>query len=1411
MKPNFTPGSNRRYPSLVLAGFSLLLMLLPATAHIEEGQGNALQLFSYRLTGTKPVINGNILSRTSGSLGDQTHPNEWAEAYSREIMLTNGKPLNIFLMNDDDSLYVAILKADGNNGDGTGAFLYFDQGVGGGEHDGALTGSSGTTRNEPGYGIVKSGTVVTRDLSWNGTGWVQDADGQIDFNGAGTLTIGATKIQSFEFAIPLRSNKAFDGGNADLNITSLTQEIGFFLRIAFGGGDPDAYWAATNGNPDDPTAGAGWADIRLNVNRKFTTFYATYAANGNPTLDGNLEEDAWRGAYRRDIVLSNFDGSMLPATLLALQDHGSKDVYLGLIVEDPVANAGDYVQIYFEEKAGDNATARDYILEAGAEDALRVTGTVTQDRHWGGTSWIVDTEAADNHGGMGVHSSGRHTYEFRVPYQAGAQDIGVTDNGLPGFLLRYHDADQSGLKDYFWEYTVNADTVRVDKQSNVFGTAGWAHFQFGAPYTQVIFPQDGAQVEGVVHTRVYAVDEEGVGGVTSVVYFRAADTATQVSLTKITGSDEWGGTWNAGSLPNGTDTLVFRATDNDGISVDRLVVLQIANGGVVGTPPSIALTSPTPGSILSGDTTLNFTAAGGSGTVERTYIVVDGADTVRTTTGSTHLFSTVNLVDGSHTVQFQVYNSNGVLAMTPVITYLIDNRPSVRITAPTAGDTIGGNLFLQYVSSPARTGVILKDSLFVDGKAFAELTAGQENVLDISRLTAGIHSLKIKAIATGNHSSFSEEISVFVLNGPSAAWNSDFADSSVSGPVVLRFTVASVSPATVASVELSLDGGDFRTTSTDTSDSLDTRPLSDGAHSAQLRVTDNRGKVFLSPLLHFTVKNSPSIIFLSPNVDALATDTLEISFQATAVSPDTIQSTFISVGGGDWIPTTTSSTHKLATKRYRDGDLRLQLRAVDGSGKSDTSLTREIVVDNSPPLLSFPQLRFARGQGARQNAKALLTAQAIDLLAGMHKDSAVTLASSSISETVPLSLRDDGEGADAMAGDNIFSAYVDVTADSSGVFSFSLRARDAMGNDTILESRLALDNLPPETSLRVEPEPDGGTLEGIVYVARVVLKGSYSDSTGSGLASAVIKVENDSGKQVNNSPISLPLSEGSLAEHRFSRLIYLVPGKNIVTLSVSDLAGNVSEKSALLEYRIPKVTVLATSRGAAVVSPDGSAVRIPPDALQHTREISIHATDPSMQIKPLQPGLRLMGVPREFGPDGTQFRQPVTLTLTYTDADLDPDQDGRSDFDLDKLTIVFWNGHSWVVAGDAIRDPAAKTVSVMVNHFTLFDIAEDTRPGVTELTTYWTANPIKGKSEFVFRVPKPGKVSLHVLDMAGDLVRELIHADTRVDGAGSVQWDGSHVGGRFAGAGLYIYVFKYTSNDGAISKLIRKPVGLVRD
>jgi len=155
------------------------------------------------------------------------------------------------------------------------------------------------------------------------------------------------------------------------------------------------------------------------------------------------------------------------------------------------------------------------------------------------------------------------------------------------------------------------------------------------------------------------------------------------------------------------------------------------------------------------------------------------------------------------------------------------------------------------------------------------------------------------------------------------------------------------------------------------------------------------------------------------------------------------------------------------------------------------------------------------------------------------------------------------------------------------------------------------------------------------------------------------------------------------------------------------------------------------------------------------------------------------------------------------------------DFNEKKLAIYFWDGSAWRNAGSPVVDTTLKKVSVSVNHFTLYDIAVDTGASVTinSFNAYWSKNPVRQVDHSIFtaEIPKDGKVSLSIYDMAGDLVRIFQPQTSTAGSKPNWDWDGGDSKGKFAGAGLYIYLVKYESTDGTIKKIIRKPVGLLKD
>lgn len=1368
-------------------------------AHVTEGQGNALQLYSYH-TANPPKVNGNLTDGVSaaGAAASNTTPQEWKDAYVRTLTLTDGQPATLLLMNTKDTLYVGLSYPHGNNGNPNQVTLYFDQGASGGSHDDALTG----TAHEH---AIRSTRSDMTDLTWNGSAWAADAAGS-----HGTVANDYfTTVFHWEFAVPLKNGSA-----GDLNIDS-TAEVGFLLEVLKNGaGGGTFYWNATNATPGNAGSGNGWADIRLGVKRAYTTFYSTYAANGNPAMDGNIAstgngDDAWRGAYRRDIVLSNFNGDKRNATLYLTQNTTTNNLYVGLKVNDSTANAADYVRVYQEAEAAQPGSARNTILTENQENALQVTTAGLTDYHWASGAWATDASAGQS-AGMAHHTS-HYDAEFQIKYDAGTTDLSVADGAKIGFTLIFHDAAKAaGSQDYYWEFTANSDAVLLDETQtpDMYGAIGWTDLQMGAPYLQPVYPLDQATVSGSVNIKVYGIDENGVAGVSTIKAFRASDTNSQVILTRVADQGFWTGAWETRNFSDGSDTLVLRAVDDDGITLDRLIPITIDNSGSAALP-TISITSPAAGSMISGTTTLAFTATAGSGSITTREISVDGGAFAATTGATSTTWNTSTLSDGSHTVVIRITNSNGATAQSPVTTFIVANPPSVTLDSLPGGPNYGGTLRLHTTAIPKGTATVASESLYVDGRVSQALSASGVDTLNISTWLDGAHTVQIKVTDSNGKAGWSQLITLQVRNAPSITLDSTLVDKTVSGRLTIGFTASAIAPATVAKTEVAIDGGAWRNTQSLTADTLDTRSWSDGAHTLQVRVTDNQGKTGLSNLIKVNIRNAPAIELLSPAIDSLLRGQVTVRFRATPIAPDTVAKVELSLGGGEFIATTSDSSTTFDSRNFKDGTLRGQVRVTDGSGKTGLSSTWEWVVDNSAPKVSFPSAIFgANTPAGRKGGSVLITAQALDFVAGMNRDSAMVLASTALdSGANRILMHDDGKDGDAVAGDNVYTARLSIGTDSTGSISFSVRARDAVGNDTTLVGAVALDNVNPTGSITIEPRPERGTnaLQGEVYTSRILVEGTFSDAGGSGLQDVRLIVRNDSGRHVNNSPQVLALGDST-----FKRLIELTPGKNTITLWLSDRAGNADSAQAVLTYLPPRETEMVKVSGGRVDLPNGTSVVIPANALYRNTEITVRAVSPTEEPKPLNDSVRLLGVPHEFGPDGTVFRTPVTVTLAYTEADLDPDQDGVRNFDPEKFTIVYWTGTTWKKAGETSLDAANRRISVAVNHFTLFDIAEDDRRAPTSVKAYWDQNPVVGMTTFTYAVPKPGKVSLRIIDLGNDLVKELLPSGSRVDSEGSVMWDGSNGAGRFAGAGLYVYVFHYQSDDGSESKLIRKPVGLVR-
>lgn len=241
-----------------------------------------------------------------------------------------------------------------------------------------------------------------------------------------------------------------------------------------------------------------------------------------------------------------------------------------------------------------------------------------------------------------------------------------------------------------------------------------------------------------------------------------------------------------------------------------------------------------------------------------------------------------------------------------------------------------------------------------------------------------------------------------------------------------------------------------------------------------------------------------------------------------------------------------------------------------------------------------------------------------------------------------------------------------------------------------------------------------------------------------------------------------------------------------------------------LEKRTPPPPAQAlVKKGLAGVvrRTDGSGVRVPVGALDGDLRITVahpDAVDESMRARQAEiRNLRPVSLPVEFGPTGTNFRAPVTITLAY-----DPDAASAQGFDEAALKVCYWNATTseWEIMSSVV-DKINKTVSAQTTHFSSYQAmgaggisvaAADA--ALSFKAAYAFPNPLRGQGTITFRI-QPGladSVEIHVYDLSG----RKIHSSSNFRSVGAFD-DGNGLGPQFtyehawdtAGIGSGVYSF----------------------
>ncbi|MDP3517114.1 MAG: hypothetical protein Q8S94_08100 [Pseudohongiella sp.] len=623
------------------------------------------------------------------------------------------------------------------------------------------------------------------------------------------------------------------------------------------------------------------------------------------------------------------------------------------IVVDTNGLAGELVSVTGTARDPDGTIALAEWLIAGAVVA---TGLEAQLQVPNGVT-AVTFRARDNVGLVrtaSVNITVRPPVVPVVSINGGDRNV-IDTNGLPGETLAFAataaDLDGSIVETTWLLNGAPAGTglttsipvpngnnvVTFTARDNVGLTASASvNINVAAPVAPVVSILGGSRT--VNHTNVTGVTTVDVSGA-------AADADGSIVSTEwlVGGNVVATGTSASLTLPNGANTVTFRATDNTGVSSTASATITVVSRiapvvSIVGGSRTVADTNNIAGEAV----VLTATATDANGTIASTEWLVGGSVV------ATGLSATLTLPDGGTAVTFRATDNDGqstsTTATVTVVSALPNTPPVITITAPTTVPDSDGLPGQDVAVTAVATDVGGSVSL-IEWQVGGEVVAtGASAVLSLPNGSTTVTARAIDNL--GASTTTSATINVLAPAAPVVAIDGGsrtIVDTNgVPGEFVTVSASATDSDGTIVSSQW-LVGGTVVANGTSA-----TLNLPEGANTVSFRATDNVGLTSTATAtLTVNAPVAPVVSILTANLnipDSNSRPGEPVSLFGTATDADgTIVTSQWLVNG------TVVSTGLAADLVLADGTSSVEFRATDNSGMTSSASTTVVVQQFIPP------------------------------------------------------------------------------------------------------------------------------------------------------------------------------------------------------------------------------------------------------------------------------------------------------------------------------------------------------------------------------------------------------------------------------------------------------------------------------
>ena len=496
----------------------------------------------------------------------------------------------------------------------------------------------------------------------------------------------------------------------------------------------------------------------------------------------------------------------------------------------------------------------------------------------------------------------------------------------------------------------NATSPAVSVTVNAPSGGGGGGGGLIAPVVSISTPADGSSIAVNTPQTINATASLTNGTVTGVAF--SANGVAIGSATSFPYTVQWT------PATAGTFTLTAVATGSNGAQATIANTITVVSAGA----PTVSLTSPLGGSVLpvNSATSLFATAADADGTIRNVQFFANGVSVGTATAFPYNAVFTPNS-PGIYVIVAVATDNVGNRTTSAAISVTVSggSGPSVGITAPAAGSSVGVNLPQVITASAASTGGFITGVQFLVNGVTLSTDTSFPYIGAWTPTALGTYTLS--ALATDNSGNVTTSAPVSIIVAASAAPTVNLTNPvSGSGYTVgsgISITAnAADSDGTISQVAFFVNGSILSTDTTSPYASPNWTPGSTGVYTITAQATDNTGNVTTSLPVTVTIgaNAAPTVALSSPTSGLNLSLGNNVLIAAAANDSDGSVASVQFFANGISIGSVSTAPYSLSWKPASAGVFSLTAVATDNAGNSTTSAAASVTVTGaSAPIVSI--------------------------------------------------------------------------------------------------------------------------------------------------------------------------------------------------------------------------------------------------------------------------------------------------------------------------------------------------------------------------------------------------------------------------------------------------------------------------